>query len=144
MMWSESIVWSLCFPMPLYSGIIKILSLLFNLPNQWRSQDFCPNSPFYTALLRGRRLQYELITCSCLMLWLVSADNRVSASDTVSRLKLKLRRTSLLHCNFPCNRFISVQIGLKRESDNKWNKTRAGAKTGRAGWGGVASQVVSR
>ncbi len=25
----------------------------------------------------------------------------------------KLRRTSLLHCNFPCNRLVSVQTGLK-------------------------------
>ncbi len=41
----------------------------------------------------------ESISCSCLTLWLASANNRASASDTVSRLKLELRLTSLLHCN---------------------------------------------
>ncbi len=34
-------------------------------------------------------------------------------SHTVSRLELELRRTSLLRCNFPCNRLVSVQTGLK-------------------------------
>ncbi len=34
-------------------------------------------------------------------------------SHTVSRLELELRRTSLLCCNFPCNRLVSVQTGLK-------------------------------
>ncbi len=44
-------------------------------------------------------------------------------------LELELRRTSFLRCNLPCNRFVSVQTGLKRESDYKRNKTQAGAKT---------------
>ncbi len=59
------------------------------------------------------------------MLWLVPANNRVSASDTVSRLELELRRTSLPCCNFPCNRFVSVQSGLKRESNNKLKKCKS-------------------
>ncbi len=29
--------------------------------------------------------------------------------------ELELRWTSFLRCNFPCNRFVSVQTGLKRE-----------------------------
>ncbi len=48
----------------------------------------------------------------CLTLWLASANNWVSANDTVTQLKLKLRRTSLLCCNFPCNYFVWIQ---KRE-----------------------------
>ncbi len=40
------------------------------------------------------------------------------------RLELELRRTSLLRCNFPCNRFLSLQTGPKRESDNKQTKNQ--------------------
>ncbi len=43
----------------------------------------------------------------------------------VSQLELEPRRTSLLHCSFPYNRLVSVQTGLKRESDNKQNEARA-------------------
>ncbi len=32
--WFESIVRSLCFPLCLFLGLVKILSLLFYLPNQ--------------------------------------------------------------------------------------------------------------
>ncbi len=35
--WSERILRSLCFLMPLYSGLVKILSLLFFLPDQWHT-----------------------------------------------------------------------------------------------------------
>ncbi len=48
-----------------------------------------------------------------------SVDNRVPASDTVSRLELELRQTSSLHCNFSWNSFILFQAWLKRESENK-------------------------
>ncbi len=41
---------------------------------------------------------------------------RVSANETVIQLKLELRRTSLLCCNFP---FVLFQTGLKQERDNK-------------------------
>ncbi len=91
----------------------------------WKISDaLCPNWPVYTAHLSDRWCRYKLISCSCLALWFVSANNRMSASHTVSRLELKLRRTSLLCCNFPCNRFVSVQTGLTRESD-KWGMTAA-------------------
>ncbi len=79
------------------------------------------------------------LSCSCLILWLALTDNRAFASDTVNRLKLKQRWSSLPCCNFPCNHFISVQTGLKRESDNKQNITWAGAN----GRSGVTSQRVS-
>ncbi len=59
------------------------------------------------------------------MLWLAYADNRVSASNTISRLELDRRRTSLLCCNFPCNCFVSDQIGLKRESHNNNNNKKS-------------------
>ncbi len=49
--------------------------------------------------------------------------NKYDASDTVSRLELELRLTSLLCCNFPCKHFVSVQTGLEKENDNKRNKT---------------------
>ncbi len=45
------------------------------------------------------------------------------------QLKLELRQTSLLCCNFPCNHLVSVQTWLKRESNNKWNETQAGANS---------------
>ncbi len=48
-------------------------------------------------------------------------------------------RVSLLHCNLPCNCFVSGQTGLKRESDNKQNKARAGANS----YSGFVSQWVS-
>ncbi len=107
--------------MPLYSGLVKMLSLPFYLPNQWRSL-------FSLSWLAGLRCasQWQVISVRAdelTVLWLASANNRVSASDTVSRLELELRQTSLLRCN----RLVSVQTGLKRERDNKRNKTQAGA-----------------
>ncbi len=53
---------------------------------------------------------------------LVPLNNRVPSSDTISRLELELIWASLLYCNFPCNHFVSVQTGLKRESHNKQTK----------------------
>ncbi len=55
----------------------------------------------------------------------------LSKSHTVSGLGLGLRRTSLLCCNSPCNRFISVQTGLKErattnEINASWSKNREG------------------
>ncbi len=67
----------------------------------------CPDWLVYAALLSDTKH-------SCLRFWLASAIDRASASDTISWLTLELRRTTLPRCNFPCNRFISVQTGLKR------------------------------
>ncbi len=66
--------------------------------------------------------QYELMSCLCLTISFTSASNGMSVSDTVSWLKLELRRTSLLRSNFPWNCFIPVQTGLKRESDKSKTK----------------------
>ncbi len=103
----------------------------------------------HTVLIREPTLSFlatgvaGLISCLCLTLWLTSANNRVSASGAISQLELELRQTSLFHCNFPCNRLVSVQTGLKRESDSKRNKTQARAKTGRGSYSEVVSQQVS-
>ncbi len=130
---------SLCFPMPLYSGLVKSYHSRFICPVCDGLCTLCPDWPVYAVLHSDKWRRHELISCSCLTLGHTSANNRVSSSDTVSQLKLKLRRTSLLHCHFPCNGFVSVQTGLKRESDNKGNKTPAGGN----GCSGVASQRVS-
>ncbi len=58
----------------------------------------CPYWLVYALLLGDIWLQNELISCSCLMHWLAFVDNRVSASDTVSRLKPELWLTCLLCC----------------------------------------------
>ncbi len=70
-------------------------------------------------LLATGDVSVSWLAARTLRTWLASADFRVSASDTISRLKLKLRQTSLLRCNIPRDRFISVQTGLKRESNSK-------------------------
>ncbi len=95
----------------------------------------CPNSPVYAALLSDKWCCYELISSPCCDSPL---STTVFASHTVSRLKLELRWTGLLHCSFPCNHFVSVQIGLKKESNNKQNKAWAGAN----GYSGFSSQQV--
>ncbi len=119
------------------SEFVKIPSLPFPLFSEALCT-LCPDWPVYAALLSDRWCVYKLISCSCLTLWLASANNIVSASDTVSRLKLKLRRPSLLrNCNVPCNHFVSVQ------SNHKRNKMRATAKTGRGGCSRFAIQRVS-
>ncbi len=43
----------------------------------------------------------------------------MSAGDTVSRLELELRRTSLLRLNFLCNRLVPVQSGLRERQHTK-------------------------
>ncbi len=74
----------------------------------------------YTASNRWR--PHELISCLCFKLWLASADNSVCKRRRQSA-QARAETTSLLCCDFACNRFISVQSGLKRESDNKGYKT---------------------
>ncbi len=88
------------------------------MSNQWRCT-LCPDWLVYAVLLCNRWRKYELISYSCLTLRLGSADSRVSASSTVSWLKLELRRTSLLWCSFPCNCFVSVQTVLKGVTTNE-------------------------
>ncbi len=61
---------------------IKFLSLC----HMWEKCTLCPDWPVYAALLNNRWHRYELISCSCLTLWLASTDNRVSVSYTVNRL----------------------------------------------------------
>ncbi len=132
--------WDLCVFSYLYSGLVKILSLLFCLSNQDAFCSLCPDWPVYTVLLRDRWRRYKLISCLCLMLWLPSADNRVSASDTVSQLRPELGRTSLLRCNFPCNSFI---LDFKERVTTNEIKCELEQKTGRGDCSWVASQWVS-
>ncbi len=61
------------------------------------------------------------------VLWLASADNRVSASHTVSRLELQFT-TVYSAATFPATVWSQFKLDLK-ERDNKRSKTRAGANS---------------
>ncbi len=58
-------------------------------------------------LLSNRWRWYELISSQC------SKSSLPTTDCLQATLSFKLRRTSLLCCNFPCNCVVSVQTGLK-------------------------------
>ncbi len=113
--------------------VSPVFTRIFSLPSGWwfhrkmKNQRHSLYSPSWLAgLCCTCKRQVMLVHADWLtVLWLASANNRVSASHTVSRLELELRRTSLLHCNFPCNRLVSVQTGLKRErQQTEWRTNK--------------------
>ncbi len=113
MTWADSITRSQCFPtMPLYLGLIQILSLMFSLPSEW----YFLYSLSLMACLR--------CTSSVGTSWLPvrnfysDSPQQSVLKQPCSRLKLELRRTSLSCCNFPCNHFASVQTRLKTKVCN--------------------------
>ncbi len=104
--------------------LLNFVIIMYNLIEQcnscWKMTPLVSNkSCFYHNIFFATRTRVSALTSLC--------NNRVSASDTVSRLELELRPTSLLCCNLPCNRYVSVQTGLERESDDKQNKALARA-----------------
>ncbi len=103
-----------------WSPISPVCTMVFSLSpwrgfcgkilNQWRSLYSLSWWLVYAAHLSNRWHWYKLNSSPC-----SASPRRVSASHTVSRLKLELRWTSLHCCNFPCSRLVSVQTGLKKE-----------------------------
>ncbi len=81
---------------------------------KWKISDalctLCPNSPVYAVLLSDRWRQYELISSECLQ-----ATPSVGSSSSWDG-----------PVYFICKCLVSVQTGLKGESDDKQNKARAG------------------
>ncbi len=56
--WSDlRVSWDLCFPIPLYSGLVKIPSLPFIWPVSDALCTFCPNLPVHSTLLSDRWCQ---------------------------------------------------------------------------------------
>ncbi len=102
------------------------------------SERACSYWLLYTALLSDRWCCYKLK--------LISGNNSVCRKHRLPA-RVELRRTSLNAATFPATVLFCcqslVQTGLKKESDSKWNKTRARAKTERGGCGGVRSLGVS-
>ncbi len=82
------------------------------------------------SVLIGRSMLHFLATGDVGTSWLAYCaltrlcQQQSVCSHTVSRLELELRRTSLLCCNFPCNRLVSVQTGLKEREITITDKHR--------------------
>ncbi len=139
------------FSLALYTGLRKWRLWLFS-QSQVISERVCSYWLLYIVLLSDwwHRMSWLAVVISdVLYIIKLTSGNMTSGvtGDTVSWFESSWGGPAYSAATFPAT-FLShheslVLTGLKRESSNKWNKTWAGAKTGRGGCRKVASSGVS-